>query len=125
VRAYETAHLAELEARVIALAKDIERQRGVSFQLGARASAEVAPSDPAVFAKLTNCAKLLGVPSQPLVSPASHDTATFTRSGVPSAMLFVRNANGSHNPDEAMEIDDFLQAAAVLTHFIAAETAGE
>jgi beta-ureidopropionase / N-carbamoyl-L-amino-acid hydrolase len=125
VRAYETAHLAELEARVIALAKDIERQRGVSFQLGARASAEVAPSDPAVFAKLTNCAKLLGVPSQPLVSPASHDTATFTRAGVPSAMLFVRNANGSHNPDEAMEIDDFLQAAAVLTHFIAAETAGE
>jgi N-carbamoyl-L-amino-acid hydrolase len=36
-------------------------------------------------------------------------------------MLFVRNANGSHNPREAMEIDDFLKATAVLTHFLAAE----
>ena len=59
----------------------------------------------------------------PLASLASHDTATFTVEGVPSCMLFVRNANGSHNPREAMEIDDFLQAAAVLTHFIATESA--
>ena len=36
-------------------------------------------------------------------------------------MLFVRNANGSHNPREAMEIDDFLQAAAVLTQWLAVE----
>ena len=36
-------------------------------------------------------------------------------------MLFVRNTNGSHNPREAMEIDDFLQAAAVLTYWLAAE----
>ena len=64
---------------------------------------------------------MLGIPTMPLASPASHDTATFTVAGVPSAMLFVRNANGSHNPREAMEIDDFLQAAAVLTHWLAAE----
>jgi len=38
-------------------------------------------------------------------------------------MLFVRNANGSHNPREAMEIDDFLQGAAILTHWLAAEAA--
>jgi N-carbamoyl-L-amino-acid hydrolase len=36
-------------------------------------------------------------------------------------MLFVRNANGSHNPREAMEIDDFLLGAAVLTGWVAAE----
>ena len=40
-------------------------------------------------------------------------------------MLFVRNANGSHNPREAMEIDDFLQAAAVLTHWLIAEAAAK
>jgi N-carbamoyl-L-amino-acid hydrolase len=34
-------------------------------------------------------------------------------------MIFVRNANGSHNPDEAMELDDFLDAAAVLAHWLA------
>ena len=92
-------------------------KRGVRFDLGARASADVAPSHPEVFAKLMDSAKMLGIPTMPLASPASHDTATFTVAGVPSAMLFVRNANGSHNPREAMEIDDFLQAAAVLTQW--------
>jgi N-carbamoyl-L-amino-acid hydrolase len=123
VRSYNKAHLAELENAVLALAKEVGERRGVRFDLGARASADVAPSHPEVFAKLTDAAKTLGIPSMPLASPASHDTATFTVAGVPSAMLFVRNANGSHNPREAMEIDDFLQAASVLTHFVATESA--
>jgi N-carbamoyl-L-amino-acid hydrolase len=121
VRAYDKAHLAELERAVLELAKDVGQRRGVQFDLGTRTSAEVAPSHPELFAKLTDSAKVLGIPTMPLASPASHDTATFTVAGVPSAMLFVRNANGSHNPHEAMEIDDFLQAAAVLTHWLAAE----
>jgi N-carbamoyl-L-amino-acid hydrolase len=29
-------------------------------------------------------------------------------------MIFVRNAHGSHNPNEAMEIDDFLAGVAVM-----------
>ena len=29
--------------------------------------------------------------------------------GVPTAMIFVRNEHGSHNPDEAMELADFAQ----------------
>ena len=29
-------------------------------------------------------------------------------------MIFVRNANGSHNPDEAMEADDLDAAVRVL-----------
>jgi hypothetical protein len=34
-------------------------------------------------------------------------------------MIFVRNENGSHNPHEAMEIDDVLDACAVLTCSVA------
>jgi len=34
--------------------------------------------------------------------------------GVPCAMLFIRNAHGSHNPDEAMSLDDLLLATRVL-----------
>ena len=67
----------------------------------------------------------LGIASMPLASPASHDTATFTVAGVPSAMLFVRNANGSHNPYEAMEIDDFLEAAAVMTGWLVEAVRGD
>jgi N-carbamoyl-L-amino-acid hydrolase len=29
-------------------------------------------------------------------------------------MIFIRNEHGSHNPFEAMEMDDFVQGAEVL-----------
>ncbi len=118
VRAYDKAHLADLEAQVLALARDIETKRGVRVNLGKRASADVAPSNPQLMRALTEAAGEIGIPTMPLASPASHDTATFTVAGVPSCMLFVRNANGSHNPHEAMEIADFLDTASVLTQWL-------
>jgi N-carbamoyl-L-amino-acid hydrolase len=121
VRAYGKDHLAVLEHGVLDLAHGIEQRRGVRFELGARASADPAPSHPEVLSGLTEAARALGIATMPLASPASHDTATFALAGVPSAMLFVRNANGSHNPREAMEIDDFLQGAAVLARWLAVE----
>lgn len=30
-------------------------------------------------------------------------------------MIFVRNEHGSHNPDEAMAIDDFVAGVAVMS----------
>lgn len=124
VRAYDTAHLADLEERVLRLVQGIEQRRGVRFEMGKRTSADVAPSHPQVFERLTMAAKTLGIATMPLASPASHDTATFTVAGVPSCMLFVRNANGSHNPHEAMEIDDFLETTAVLTQWLVGEVTG-
>jgi beta-ureidopropionase / N-carbamoyl-L-amino-acid hydrolase len=118
VRAYDRAHLAALEPETLALVGEIEARRGVRFDLGKRASADVAPSNPGLLRDLTAAAAGLGIETMPLASPASHDTATFTNAGVPSAMLFVRNANGSHNPHEAMEIDDFLDAAAILSAWL-------
>ncbi|MFV0297650.1 MAG: hydantoinase/carbamoylase family amidase [Hyphomicrobiaceae bacterium] len=123
VRAYDRAYLAQLEEKVKALVKRIEAVRRVKFDLGPRASADVAPSDAQVMARLTASAGQLGIETMPLASPASHDTATFTVAGVPSCMLFVRNANGSHNPYEAMEIPDFLDACAILSGWLI-ETAG-
>jgi N-carbamoyl-L-amino-acid hydrolase len=38
----------------------------------------------------------------------------FVRAGVPSAVLLVRNANGSHNSDEALEHEDFARGVHVL-----------
>ncbi|MNW06200.1 Allantoate amidohydrolase [compost metagenome] len=43
-----------------------------------------------------------------IASGAGHDAAVFANAGVPSAMVFIRNENGSHNPHEAMDVDDFL-----------------
>ena len=53
-----------------------------------------------------------------LASGAGHDSAVFTEFGVPSAMIFIRNAHGSHNPDEAMEMEDFAAATRLLASFL-------
>jgi N-carbamoyl-L-amino-acid hydrolase len=63
-------------------------------------------------------ADALGIPVLPLGSPASHDAAAFAAAGVPMGMIFVRNENGSHNPREAMAIDDFMQGVALLAWFL-------
>jgi hypothetical protein len=34
-------------------------------------------------------------------------------------MIFVRNENGSHNPREAMTMDDFMAGASLLAQFLA------
>lgn len=51
-------------------------------------------------------------------SGGGHDCATFASLGIPSGMLFIRNQNGSHNPDEAMDFEDFSRAADVLTKWV-------
>ncbi|MFZ4685890.1 MAG: M20/M25/M40 family metallo-hydrolase, partial [Hyphomonadaceae bacterium] len=48
---------------------------------------------------------------------AGHDAAVFAAQGVPTGMLFIRNANGSHNPAEAMSLADFAMAAGILMRF--------
>ena len=75
--------------------------------------------DPAIRDRFEAIAHGLAIPTRRIGSPASHDAAAFAAAGVPTAMLFVRNANGSHNPAEAMTIDDFLQATSILTAWLA------
>jgi N-carbamoyl-L-amino-acid hydrolase len=122
VRAYAAEVLSDVEARFHTAIKDIEQRRKVVFELGSRAEAAVGEVSPRILSGLEAAATTLGIATMRLGSPASHDAAAFAKAGVPMAMLFVRNENGSHNPDEAMEIDDFLQAASILTQWLVAET---
>jgi beta-ureidopropionase / N-carbamoyl-L-amino-acid hydrolase len=119
VRAYDAVVLAKLETRLMDTVREIEATRGVRFELGTRASAEVGIVSPTIRTDLEQAAALLDIPAATMGSPASHDAAAFASAGVPTAMIFVRNANGSHNPDEYMEIGDFLDACAVLSMWIA------
>ena len=124
VRAYDEAVLAALDTQVSALIDGIAQRRGVLFHLGTKARAAVGPVDPGIRAGLEAAAAALEVESVPLGSPASHDAAAFAAAGVRMGMVFVRNANGSHNPREAMTLDDFLAGTAVLTHWLAGAVAG-
>lgn len=118
VRAYDEAVLADLDRQVDAIVAGIEQRRGVRFHLGPKARAGVGQVDAEMHSALQAAARDLNIPALDLGSPASHDAAAFAAVGVPMAMIFIRNANGSHNPREAMEIDDFLAGTTLLTHYI-------
>jgi N-carbamoyl-L-amino-acid hydrolase len=121
VRAYDEAVLAALEERVDAIMAGIAQRRGVRFHPGPKTRAAVGPMDAGIRAGLEQQAQALGIAVMPLGSPASHDAAAFAASGIRTGMIFVRNENGSHNPHEAMTIDDFLAGTAVLTGWLAAQ----
>ncbi len=120
VRAYDETVLAELDHQVDAIIASIEQRRGVRFHRGTKARAAVGQVDPAIRSALEHCAAERGIPVLQLGSPASHDAAAFAAAGVPMGMIFVRNENGSHNPREAMAIDDFMAGAALLTQYLVA-----
>lgn len=119
VRAYDPAVLARLEERMQSPIRGIDAERRVAVDLGPRAAAPVGFVDPAIASAMTEAAGRLGIHTIPLGSPASHGSAAFSAAGAPTAMLFVRNEHGSHNPDEAMELDDFLDACAIPATWVA------
>jgi N-carbamoyl-L-amino-acid hydrolase len=118
VRALEATTLALVEERLAALVAGIEARRGVRFALGPRSGSTPAPMSEAVQAALERAAAVEGIAAQRMASGAGHDAATFALAGVPAGMLFIRNRNGSHNPDEAMEIEDFAAGVATLRRFV-------
>jgi N-carbamoyl-L-amino-acid hydrolase len=118
VRAYDESVLGELDRQVDAIIAGIEQRRGVRFHRGPKARAAVGAVDPSIRSALERCAAELDMPVLHLGSPASHDAAAFAAAGVPMGMIFVRNENGSHNPHEAMTIDDFMAGAALLTRYL-------
>lgn len=122
VRAYAPEVVSDVETRFHTAIKEIEQRRRVTFELGPRAEAGVGEVSPSIFSGLEAAATKLDIPTMHLGSPASHDAAAFAKAGVPMAMLFVRNENGSHNPEEAMDIGDFLKAASILTLWLVTET---
>lgn len=101
------------------LVPEIEARRGVRFDLGAETFSRAAPMDAGVQAGLARAAQALGVKHKAMASGGGHDAAAFVQAGIPAGMLFVRNQNGSHNPHEAMRLEDFAAACAVMQKWAA------
>jgi N-carbamoyl-L-amino-acid hydrolase len=96
---------------------EIEARRGVRFELGAETKSRAAPMDAGIQAGLATAADALEVRHLSMASGAGHDAAAFAMAGIPAGMIFVRNQNGSHNPKEAMRMEDFGKACAVVTRW--------
>lgn len=118
LRAYDADHLAALERRFHAILDATAARRGVTIDRGARNAAPLGPCDAALQASLAAAAARMGVATTPLGSPASHDAANFAAQGIPTGLLLIRNAHGSHNPREAMDTADLMAAAATFAAFL-------
>jgi N-carbamoyl-L-amino-acid hydrolase len=92
----------------------IEKARGVKFEFGERVLSEPGLIDREWAARLRKICAGLRYPYIDIPSGAGHDAAIFANQGVPSGMIFIRNDNGSHNPDEKMDLEDFIMGAEVL-----------
>jgi len=101
------------------LASEIAARRKVRFELGAPSYSTPGAMDPGIRRALSARAADLGIPAMELASGAGHDAAVFASYGVPTGMIFVRNAHGSHNTDEAMALEDFARASGLLAEYIA------
>ena len=104
---------AELEGRI----SEIEAEMGVRFELGLRTSSKPARMDPLVIEQLRKAGNSVQQSAREMPCGAGHDAATFANLGVPTGMLFLRNENGSHNPDEHMDMSDFSAGADLVLEF--------
>ena len=101
------------------IAKRISDKRGVAVTTGDFAKNDPAIMDASLISALEASARELNIRTRRLPSGAGHDAADVAGCGIPTVMIFVRNANGSHNPDERMEMADFLQGVWVLAATLA------
>lgn len=114
VRSLSQATMDSVAAEARAAAVRLGGEYRVEFDLGATSDSPAAVLHPRLRTAL------LGLLEQPFEMPsgAGHDAAVFAKVGVPSAMIFVRNANGSHNPEEAMALEDFAVGARALLRLL-------
>lgn len=117
VRSHSAAILDRVEAALLSHMKDIALRRGVEFTHDPLTGDIPAAMNTGFQDLLRRGCAELGLPSMAITSGAGHDAGDFAMAGVPSAMLFIRSENGSHNPEEHMEIADFDAGARLVCWF--------
>ena len=101
-------------------ARKIGEKRGVKFEFDGVIKSQPLAIHKELSEHLAKSATEAGLKVKKLPSGAGHDTVIFGNLGIPAAMIFVANQKGSHNPNEAMEITDFIQGAEALWHAVKA-----
>ncbi len=117
-RSHSTEVLTAIRSQLLHRAEEIGRRRLVKFQFERFVQDDPAPMTEGLVKQLEHGANELGIPFLKMPSGAGHDAADFVLAGIPSAMIFVRNSNGSHNPAEAMRIEDFMRGVQLLLWLI-------
>jgi N-carbamoyl-L-amino-acid hydrolase len=103
------------------LADELGREYRVNFELGEVLFSAPAHLDADLRRRFAAAASMRGISSVEMASGAGHDASVFANLGVRAGMIFVRNAHGSHNSSEAMDMRDFAAATRVLFDVVADE----
>ncbi|OLP57921.1 Zn-dependent hydrolase [Xaviernesmea oryzae] len=114
LRSDAAAVLHEVDGLFKAEIERIETARGVRFELGAPSQSQPMALSIALGDRIAQGAAGLGHSPRRMLSGGGHDAAAFAQAGWESVMVFLRNWNGSHNPDEAMDTADLATAVEVL-----------
>jgi N-carbamoyl-L-amino-acid hydrolase len=117
-RSISESMLKKVEAILYAECAEIEKKRQVRFEIDSASITNPAAMDHQITDRIMAAITAEGI--QPVVMPsgAGHDASVFADSSIKTGMIFVRNYNGSHRPNEHLELDDFLKGVAVLKHFV-------
>ncbi|WBU56121.1 Zn-dependent hydrolase [Paracoccus sediminicola] len=118
IRSQDSQTLSGMQGLLDTEIEDIARRRKVSFDTGPASRNAPALMDPGMIAGLKTAMDALGMEPLAMPSGGGHDAAVFANAGIPAGMVFVRNRNGSHNPDEAMEIEDLVAGARIMLQYL-------
>ena len=94
--------------------EEVASERGVKIEYDPALVTAPSGVDAALSDRLETSAKAEGIPCMRLASGAGHDSTVLGNNGIPVAMIFVANQLGSHNPHEAMKMEDFMQGTDIL-----------
>ncbi|WP_084147004.1 Zn-dependent hydrolase [Maridesulfovibrio zosterae] len=106
--------LAAIEALLHSECATITYERKVKFEFDKPVKTPPAVLDENLIERINNACVEEGLPVEAIPSGAGHDASLFANAGVSTGMIFVRNRNGSHNPEEDMDIEDFIRGISVL-----------
>lgn len=104
------------EALKAAIAEIEAARPGIRFDLGLQSRSRPAQLSQSMAEWVAGGAARLGLSPRRMLSGGGHDAAAFATAGWESVMVFIRNRNGSHCPDEGMNPADLaLAVEAVYT----------
>jgi N-carbamoyl-L-amino-acid hydrolase len=110
--------LTALEALIHSECTTIKHERKVDFVFDEPVRTSPAILDENIIELIKAACVKENLPVEAIPSGAGHDASVFANAGIPSGMIFVRNYNGSHNPDEDMDMDDFISGVSVLLNVV-------
>lgn len=115
------ATMDEFRDHVYRLADDIAARRQVQFDLRREVGANPTVMESELRRRAAEAAAGLGIEAIDMAT-VGHDASSFINAGVPAAVILIRNAEGSHNPNEEMEMADFGLGTQVVAAMVAGMT---